>query len=389
MAVLGLRCSMKNHVVYFIKRPNPKEKRVTFSILAKHTPPLNGKKHTQVEDERLDALNQALKSGVPIENVEVEIKNICDALNVEQKKKENGIWIASADNLRLVEEYWEREVSDRKNRRPYTAKRRLFWAVEMIGPTPLLGDRRELQKVLDQRSGGNKRRQRKLCAVLNEIRKWHGITQDRLKPEKKSRPKFLFLEEEEFKKVLPYIEAGPKQEVSDLTLQSLMATVFYSGVRPGEAFAFKADHYSNGELKVLTQIDRFEEEIDTKNGKVRTTLLFKEGEEHFFNWINATDKDKLERTGLARLLKKACKKSFPNQPDKWVSVKDLRHSYAVMCIKKKGFSISEISILLGNTVTVCEEYYLNFVLQNSDIQSLKMRAAVFEDVLVKAKIAKR
>lgn len=374
----------KRHTVYFIKRPSLKEKRVSFSILAKHTPPLNGKKTTRYNSEDLAALNMALKSGVPLENIEIRVKTICDTLNADQKKKENGNWIASTDNLNLVEEYWEKEVSDRKNRRPYTAKRRLLWAIDLIGPTPLLGDRRELQKVVDQRSGGNKRRQRRCCAVLNEIRKWHGITQDRLKPEKKSRPKFLFLDEDEFKKVLPYIESGPRQELSDLTLQSLMATVFYSGVRPGEAFAFKDDHYSNGGLKVLTQIDRFEEEIDTKNGKIRTTLLFGDGEEHFFNWINATDKDKIERTGLARVLKKACQKAFPKQPDKWVPVKDLRHSYAVMCIKKKGFSISEISILLGNTVTVCEEYYLNFVLQNSDIQSLKMRAAQFEDLLVKA-----
>lgn len=365
-----MRFMEKKHTVYFVKRPSAKEKRASFSIWMKHTPAINGKRYEKYSDERIEALNQNLRSGnIPLETISAEINRICSNLNIEQKKKELGVWVASSDNLVLLEEYWEKEYSDRKIRRPKTAHSRLIWAMSMIGPTPLLGDRKVLQKTVDERCKGNPRRQRRLCAALNQMRRWHGITKDRLRPEKKTRPRFRYHKEKEFLKALSLIDDWRGIKAS--TLRALFKVLFYSGVRTGEAFALKPHHLKKRNyLSVLTQIDRFEEECPTKNGKERRTVLFDGGVEAFHIWVEAEEKRDIDRTGLSKLLKAACKKAFPNNPDKWVTPHDLRHSFAVMCLMDYDISIDKISKLLGNTLEVCQNYYLNFVPDDEMLESV-------------------
>jgi len=49
-----------------------------------------------------------------------------------------------------------------------------------------------------------------------------------------------------------------------------------------------------------------------------------------------------------------------------LTVHDLRHSYAVRMMTVFGQRLEIIAKLLGNTIAVCEEYYLNFE-QNDDL----------------------
>ena len=248
---------VRDKIVYFVKSPSEKESRISFSIMKRTTKPNGDKSYETITTERITAFNREMKSGVLDQTtVGMEIRRICDELNKEEEKRSKGVWVASDGNLKLLNEYWDLEYADRKIRRPKTARHTLEWAIDKIGPAPLLGDRKELQKVVDNRAEGNKRRQRKLCSVLNQMRKFFGV-KERLRQEKKSRPKFLYVTEDEFVQILPFIE-GYKNAPAE-HLKAFLASIFYTGTRVGEAFAFKRHHYRDGDLKVLTQIDRYEE----------------------------------------------------------------------------------------------------------------------------------
>jgi integrase len=232
-----------------------------------------------------------------------------------------------------------------------------------IGATPLLAEREVLQKVVKERSDGNAGRQRRLCSKLNQMRRWFGITKDRLKRAKKQRREFRYLTEAEFIAILPHIrECG---SVSAEILTALFTLLFYSGARTGEAFAFRPHHLNQNQLKVHTQVDREEKEIETKNGKLRTTYLDPNGLDAFQAWVAFSGKTAVDRNALSRIFKGACKRAFPSDSRKWVTVHDLRHSYAVRCLTVFQLSIEHIAKLLGNTIAVCEEYYLAFV-ENDD-----------------------
>jgi len=104
--------------------------------------------------------------------------------------------------------------------------------------------------------------------------------------------------------------------------------------------------------------------------QMRVSYLLNIGLEGFEAWINAPDKKYIQRNGIARILKRACKMAFPNDPSKWITAHDLRHSYAVMMLTKYDVSISQIAKLLGNSVSVCEEYYLRFQSNDDLIDSI-------------------
>lgn len=365
---------MKNtHVVYFVKRAQPDKGRASFSIVAKHTPPLNGKRYTTFKDERVDALNRGLVSGgFSFENVEREVRLICDALNAAQKKKEQGRWLASSNNLKLLDQYWESEYSDRDIRKPETARRTLVWALTQIGSTPLLADTKTLQKIVNTRFKDNPRNQRLLCKTLNQMRKFFGITRERLKKARKPPPDFCYLTEEEFKKVLPYVREW--RGISADTLRALFTVLFYSGVRAGEAYALRKHHLHGNQLKVATQIYRDGKEEPTKNGKIHDTFLCDKGLTAFHAFVKATDRGGVHRHSFASCLREACGKAFPNDPSKWITVHDLRHSYAVWCLTVLHLSIEDIAKLLGDTIAVCEEYYLAFERNNDHMVYIAEKA---------------
>jgi site-specific recombinase XerD len=53
-----------------------------------------------------------------------------------------------------------------------------------------------------------------------------------------------------------------------------------------------------------------------------------------------------------------------------VTVHDLRHSFAVHMLVDHNQSVKRIARLLGNSESVCEKYYLNFVFEDDTLDSL-------------------
>jgi hypothetical protein len=125
---------IQNHKVYFVKRPSEKDKRKSFSIWIKQTPSVDGKRYKKFDSEQVDGWNNGLRAGLDINKVEREVVALCRALNDAQRKKEQGPGVGSPENLKLLDEYWVAEYSDRDIRRPETAFRDLLWAVNVLPP---------------------------------------------------------------------------------------------------------------------------------------------------------------------------------------------------------------------------------------------------------------
>lgn len=349
----GMTKMNKPHVVYFLKAPGGTRR--TFSLV-KRTVQNGQRQHETVEHERVRALNAAVIAGVvPAVDARFQLKDLVTFLNKEELKKRKGSYVASSANLKLLEKYWDAEYSH-KHIRQYTAKRRLLQAVDALGPVALLGGRSEVQAALDNACKGAPRRQRKLAASLNQIRKYFGVN-ERLSLVRKTRPKFSYLTEAQLNKVLQHVE--------DERLRALFTVLFYSGLRTGEAFACSEHHLRREVLMVDGQVLRDGNEGPTKSGAARRTLLLKPAHKAFAAWVSA-EKGDINRFQLSRVLKKACEKAKVTP----VCVHDLRHSFAVMMLVEYGCTVSAIAKMLGNRTDVCEDYYLNFIPEDEVLMSV-------------------
>lgn len=194
---------------------------------------------------------------------------------------------------------------------------------------------------------------------------------DRINREPKPVHIFKYLTMEQFEMVMPLVE--PTIHVTSKTYQALFRILFSSGARTGEAFAFKSHMRIGNKIKIHTQIDRCNKEVVTKNNKRHTTVIFDEAIPDFDYWLTAKDKQHIDRTALSRIWKKACKKAFPENPELWTTVHDLRHGYAVRMMTVAKQNLETIAKLLGDKIAVCEEYYLSFE-QNDDLLDSVVRA---------------
>jgi integrase len=358
-----------NKPEFFIKRPG--NGRASFAIVKRVRPEQGRPVNTTVRSEKLDAVNAAFRAGtIGLVAAEMEAKALCESLQKRAEIEFKGAWVASEENLKLLKRYWAEVYERRKIVGKKSAHNRLAHAIDLLGPHSLLLEGAELQRVVDERTRGNPRKQRRVASVLNQMRKHFGISSDRIALEKPLRPKFRYLTRDEFSKVMRSAEFAREAA-------ALYTVLFYSGARLSESFAFRPEHLRRNSLTIASQAHLGGTgERPTKTGRVRRTVLFDEGVEAFHEWTQA-DTSPFNRTSLSKHFRAACKKLFPKRPDKWCSAHDLRHSYAVMCLTEHDISISAIAKLLGNSVTVCETYYLNFIAEDDFISSVvtKIRKA--------------
>jgi integrase len=349
-------------VSFFLKRPG--SGRTSFSIVRRETL-ANGKRtHTLVEQERVSATNAAPMSQA---DKDLQLSALCRKLNEDERRKTQGTYIASEANLKLLSTYWKSEYEHRKVQKEQ-AYNRLKAAIDVLGPVSLLVDRASLQKHVDRNTAGAPSKQRKVVAVLNQMRRHFGIA-DKLSAEKPSFPEFRYLTAPEFRLAVEYVE-GP-------TLRLLFTVLFYSGVRTGEAMALRKEHYKNGALLVMSQVDRKGKLRGTKTLTQRRTAVFHAGQPAMREWLGLP-LDRREaacRNSLSRIWKRACMKAFPRDESKWTCVHDLRHSYAVAAVTEHNVHMPILAKLLGNSASVCETYYLRFTLSDDLVAGVLARAS--------------
>lgn len=337
--------------VYYLKRP--KGARRTFAIIGRQA---DGSQPT-VKSETLAALNAALKRGaIGLADADFQAAALVSHLNSEEKKK-RGKYSANEANSKLLSEYWRAVYSRRKLRAPESARYRLARALAGLGATSVLGAASEVQRAIDKACSGKPRRQRNLAAAINQLRRHFGLNEP-IALELRARPKFRYLSEPEFLAVLG------RAADSDAPL---FGSLFYTGTRVSECFGL--EHFRRGIVVVEGQLDRRGVEKPTKTNRVRKAVVPPQGHRFVEAWLESA-RNVGSRDQAAKRFRALCKRAFPADSSKWLTLRDLRHCYAVLMLSRYEVSLSTIARMLGNSEAVCEEYYLNFVPEDDALLSV-------------------
>ena len=339
----------------FLKKPK-QAGRATFALVRREP---DGKAKT-LKTPAMVALNAAYKSGTldyneALEASRRELERVKKTLLVRGKKT-----TLRPANLRLLDKYWQEVYTHRNLKDKSSAWQRLRRAVEALGDVPLTADQNTLQRQINKHCEGNSGRQRNVVSALRQILKWMGRADIRLSREPKDFPDPRHLSLSEFEIVINHVEDP---------YRTLFWVLFCTGCRVGEAFALKGAPGKN--VWVPDQMRRDGTSDTTKTRKRRRVPVVPEGAEYLKKWLSMPFEDRkvIRNDKIAEIMVAACRKEFPGEPHKHLLCMDLRHCYAIHLIGK-GVSLSLVAKALGNSVSVCQEYYVGFTLGDEALETV-------------------
>lgn len=342
---------------YFIVKI-PKENYKSYSIL-KEIRRGKSRKYSKVHSEALESINQSIlskqRSSSECLTLVREIVSQLYAKHSDEKTRN----VHNFDNMDLLTKFLKHEYDDKDIVDFNSARNDYLRAINAVGEFSLYSSSKEvLQKQINSKFKGNK--QRRIVARLNTILKF--IKRDvTLRKDKPNQILVKYLTEDEFYEMLNF--------VSDEDIKLVCRLAFYSGCRTGEIFAITSTSLKSSCLQVINQIDRVQNRREIKNRINRLAYLLTQGRVDVANWIKLKEKSKLRNLKFADIVKNACKKAFPDNPDKWVTFHDLRHSYAINLLSK-GVSLGLVAQSLGNSVVVCQKHYTGFVMTDDSISRI-------------------
>jgi integrase len=304
------------------------------------------------KSDALEAINLLWRAG-KLDREQAERRVNALVLTLQKASKAN-LADQSLVNRKLMEDYWQSEYETRILVDADAMYNDLLRAIKAIEPVDLVSaTRAELQAKVNKLLP-NRGKQRRVVARINQLLRYLG-REVKLQAAKKPRPEISYLNEADLLKVLPKLP----------TFTRLFAgAMFYTGARPGEMFRM----FIKGPqvIRIPDQLNRKKEVQDTKTGQGRDVLVEPKGWKYVEDFIkyrdSIKDKEKLPRNARHATFKKETS----------VVIYDLRHSYAIHMLNK-GLSMSDIALLLGNSVAVCNEYYLGFVAKPETIEAMKQR----------------
>lgn len=320
----------------------------------------NGKKKTnKVSSEALDAINAAYLAGSQsLGSAETLALEVVAALYNELERSKPKT-VHNSANRDLLSKYWDEEYSYRDIVDRESSLNDLKRAVDAVGELSLYSATREqLQAKIAAQV-----HQRRIAGRLNSLLKF--INRDvRLRKNKLKRRPVSFLSLPDFQKLIFHIPI--------LNIRLLIEAAFYSGLRAGELFAVTPNLVRETFIQVNGQMDRAGVFRETKTRTIRKAFIIPEGRNAVLAWAEVKNKRKFRNVELSTLVRKACKSAFPEDSSKYVTFHDLRHSYATHLISK-GVSLDLISQSLGNSISVCQDYYSGFVLSDDSVASIEAR----------------
>ena len=344
----------------------PGHGRASFTIYKDVVHPDDRRECTTLDDQRIVAINRAFKAGTQsYDTCKVQIKEIIAEL-YKELERQRGIVVHCDENLKLFNEFWAKEYAHRTLIDPYATVREFHRYIYALGALSLYSaNRDELQAKVNAAFRGNI--QRRAVQRLTQILKYIGRDQVKLRKNRPEHYHVTYLTQEEFNRVLNFVEGRVER--------ALMTLCFYSGVRIGEAYALEAKSFKehNSTLRIINQLDKFSVKRQTKNRRERTAYLCPEGVQAFHNWVAITDAERraeINRQHASRyLMKKYCRKAFPDDESKHLTFHALRHCYAIHLLSR-GVSLSLVAQSLGNSLTVCQQYYTGFELTTDSIEAI-------------------
>jgi integrase len=316
--------------------------------------------------EALDGLNLSLKNG----SLSLHEARLNTQMLIEQLYRLDGVKfrppVSHKDNQRIADDYMNTVIKKRKSKSAskLSARHYVDRAVRAIGEVSLRTDSIEtIQEALDAAYPNGDRRQRQLAMYLNCLLKFIGregikIEKNRMKP-----VRIKYLTEDQFSKVVGAIAELDQREINREAFSVFAQMAFHTGMRAGELMGLERQDLikNKSAIRVMRQVDTLEETDEPKWHKTRVVAVYSEAIQLFDRWIELKSEIPHEvRLRASRILKDACRKTFPKSPDLWICFHDLRHSFAIRCLEA-GLPIQMIARQLGNTVSVCERYYVGFI----------------------------
>jgi integrase len=317
----------------------------------------------------LGGLNAKLKT----EQLSPEMCRVQVQLVIEQLYRLDGCKVRqpsnNSDNDSLVAEYLRKRIDRKKTKQvsKTSASQYLYRAIRAIGNVSLrTAPIEDIQDALDKAYTDH--RQRALATKLNSLLKFAGRHDVRVEP---NRPVLLEVRYMEFKQLEPVLKLIRNSQ-SDLYSTEAFAVMcemaMYTGLRIGELMAVTARDLQGNILRVMTQLDTDGVRDNPKWGKVRTVAIFDRAVKLYPTWLKLRSQVPHEvRLRAARIFKDACMRAYPDRKELWLKFHDLRHSFAVRCLEQ-GLSLELIAKQLGNSVRVCEMYYVGFVHTNTTLE---------------------
>ncbi|MGE3757060.1 MAG: tyrosine-type recombinase/integrase [Pseudobdellovibrionaceae bacterium] len=364
--------------------------RNTFSILKiTHFNDGTKKKAEKLEIERIDAINQEWEKSTKTETKRDEllrlVKEIRTELHRSQLIKDGKIRLVKiVDNQKVLEDFISERIEGRKIVNPKGHEQDFTRAVLVIDRANLslkTSTRKDLQKAVDKITKNSLHR--RVCSRINALMTFIGRN-IRLEPlEYNARPSFF--NESEFLNLVQNIHPPKGFEEHTENIRNLFYTLFYTGMRIGEAFALygkrKFDPASGRDLNLLdgtkivlhSQMLKDSKKItSTKTGEKRIAYVIQNHTEKLKAWANLDEETKklLRDIEYSVLIKRAGRSTFPNDAEKRnLKAHDCRHSYAIHLLNS-GVNISLTAKSLGNSVLVCEKYYLPHALTDDGIEMI-------------------
>lgn len=337
---------------YYLRKPSGKHKQFRISLVKPN------QATETVKHPTLANINKAYLSKTLLRNVAE--KHCLDLVAQLNKKLNLHTAIFSTENQTLLERYWSTLYVRRRLVDKGSAKQALYRAITCIGELSLLSaDYEALQTKLDAYQGN---KQRRLCQGLNQLLAYAG-RDFKLQLALPVKYKVKYLTEAELELMLPFLPNEP--------IKLLHQVCFYTGLRIGEAFAIEANCLSLDTVRVLEQVDRKHQLRETKNRRERFAFVPAKAMPLLKRWLLIKSSiDMATRLRMAKITRRACKLAFKNTPGKWCKFHDMRHSYAIGLVSK-GVSITAVAQCLGNSVTVCEQYYVGHQLTSETVQMIK------------------
>ncbi|MBM4316987.1 MAG: site-specific integrase [Deltaproteobacteria bacterium] len=155
------------------------------------------------------------------------------------------------------------------------------------------------------------------------------------------------------------------KNIKDENIKTILHVAFTTGMRLGEIFGATSFNKNTQSVPVFSQIKINGNRTETKTRIKRFAAVDPLGIKHIKQWlaVDGSTKSKLRKLKFSEITRQACKKAFPHDPEKWCRFHDLRHSYAIHCLSK-GIPMDLVALSLGNSITVCQKYYVGFSLTN-------------------------
>jgi integrase len=278
--------------------------------------------------------------------------------------------VANSTNKSLVNTYLSKEYSKRKNLKERTKeqiKYEFHAVLKILGPdVSLLKDDRDTiyyQILGDMNySDGSKRR---LICRFNALLKYAGRDFKIPKIQVQKSKKIPHITESELDMFLNHLGHKVDKLAAEI--------IFHTGLRSGELFGLEeADvNFKSRFLSVERQLTRDLIIQKPKNNKDRDILIPTKLKKTLREWLKLPESEKREQRGrLSHRFLRASRAIWGKDKAREIGPHDLRRSFAIHMLGR-GFSITQISFLLGDSEQVVRAYYAGYSANKEMLEQMK------------------